>query len=75
LNLVRAFDGHPVVEADAGGDQRDLVWDDRPVSAVEAGIAVALVVVAAARVTRPTWLLVAGLAGYRSRTYGHTATL
>jgi hypothetical protein len=30
LNLVRAFDEHPVVETDAGGDQRDLVWDDRP---------------------------------------------
>jgi hypothetical protein len=35
------------------------------VIAVGAGIAVALVVVAAAGVTRPTWLLVAGLAGYR----------
>ena len=34
-------------------------------SAVEAGIAVAFVVVAAAGVTRPTWLLVAGLAGHR----------
>ena len=43
--------------------------------AIEGGIAVALVVVTAAGVTRPTWLLVAGLAGYRSRTYGHTATL
>ena len=32
--------------------------------AVEAGIAVALVVVAAAGVTRPTWLLVAGLTGH-----------
>jgi hypothetical protein len=35
------------------------------VIAVEAGIAVAFVVVAAAGVTRPTWLLVAGLAGHQ----------
>ena len=34
------------------------------VIAVEGGIAVALVVVTAAGVTRPTWLLVAGLAGH-----------
>jgi hypothetical protein len=30
LNLVKAFDEHHLVEADAGGDQCDLVWDDRP---------------------------------------------
>jgi hypothetical protein len=35
------------------------------VSAVEAGIAGAFVVVAATGVTRPTWLLVADLAGHR----------
>jgi hypothetical protein len=35
------------------------------VIAVEGGIAVAFVVVAAAGVTRPTWLLVAGLTGHR----------
>jgi hypothetical protein len=35
------------------------------VIAVEGGISVALVVVTAAGVTRPTWLLVAGLAGHR----------
>jgi hypothetical protein len=29
LNLVRAFDQHPLVEAGAGADQRDQVWDDR----------------------------------------------
>jgi hypothetical protein len=49
------------------------VADGRPaVIAVEAGIAGVFVVVAAAGVTGPAWLLVAGLTGHGSRTSGST---
>ena len=49
------------------------VADGRPtVIAVEAAIAAVFVIVAAAGVTGPAWLLVAGLAGHGSRTCGST---
>jgi hypothetical protein len=49
------------------------VADGRPtVLAVESAIAAVFVIVAAAGVTGPAWLLVAGLAGHGSRTCGST---
>jgi hypothetical protein len=50
------------------------VADGRPrVIAVETVVAAVFVVVAAAGITGPAWLLVAGLAGMGSRTCGSTA--